>query len=157
MRQAIHIFKKDFRYLRYEVLWVFALVAGLIYLGVHPWMPTLVVTLLLPLAWAYVTVRAVLAEPLPGDRQFWITRPYDWRSLLMAKALFTLVVVNLPMLTADIPILAADGFRFTDYAVGLLWHQVLLTLVFVVPFAATAALTGSIVQLITTVLIAGSA
>jgi len=29
----------------------------------------------------------VHAESLVGDRQFWITRPYEWKKLLTAKAL----------------------------------------------------------------------
>jgi len=32
----------------------------------------------------------VLEEPFVGDRQFRITRPYAWQSLLGAKALFLL-------------------------------------------------------------------
>ena len=36
-----------------------------------------------------------------GDRQFWITRPYRWQSLLGAKVRFVLVFLNLPMTVAD--------------------------------------------------------
>src|SRR5687768_13366660 len=43
---------------------------------------------LLPLAWCHLVMLMVHQEPLVGDRQFWVTRPYSWRSLIAAKAMF---------------------------------------------------------------------
>src|ERR1700739_4313976 len=51
---------------------------------------------LLPLSWMFLIVRVVQGESLVGDRQFWITRPYDWKQLMAAKALFVLAFINLP-------------------------------------------------------------
>src|SRR5690349_14532799 len=39
---------------------------------------------LLPIVWAFVIVRVIQGESLVGDRQFWITRPYEWQKLLAA-------------------------------------------------------------------------
>jgi hypothetical protein len=37
-------------------------------------------------------------ESLVDDPQFWITRPYEWKKLLTAKALSFVAFVNLPLL-----------------------------------------------------------
>jgi hypothetical protein len=87
MRQALHIFKKDVRYLWYEIAITLALVV--MFVGFR-W-----IEFILPIAWCYLAARVIYAEPLPGDRVFWITRPYAWKSLLAAKALFILTFVNL--------------------------------------------------------------
>src|ERR1043166_191352 len=97
MRQALHIFRKDIRCLWWEILVVEALAIGYTFVKSESH-DILYVNGLLPLAWIYLVVRVILQEPLPGDRQFWITRPYAWRSLLGAKALFVIAVINLPRL-----------------------------------------------------------
>jgi hypothetical protein len=40
------------------------------------------------LAACILAIAAVHEDRLTGDRQFWVTRPYLWKSLLLAKALF---------------------------------------------------------------------
>ncbi len=52
---------------------------------------------LLPMAWWFLVSLAVYGEPLPGNRQFWITRPYRWTSLLGAKLLFIVAFVSFPL------------------------------------------------------------
>src|SRR5256885_7885270 len=52
------------------------------------------VMILLPLAWWTLIARVIHDEVLPGDNQFWITRPYSWKSLLGAKALFILAFIR---------------------------------------------------------------
>src|SRR5205823_12254066 len=91
-------------------------------------------------------------EVLPGDSQFWITRPYSWRSLVGAKALFILAFISLPMLLGDGVIVRAYGFPLEGELSGLLWSQVLLAIVFVLPIAALSALTTGFVQLIFAIL-----
>jgi hypothetical protein len=153
MRQALHIFREDTRHLWCEiglallvtVLFTVSEIRHAIegvgksgYLGRY----------LLPLAWWILIARVIHAEPLPGDRQFWLTRPYSRKSLLAAKALFILVWVNLPKLVADIVIVGAGAFSLRAELPGLLWSQVLLTAVFVLPMAALAAITtGTIVTI----------
>ena len=110
------------------------------------------VMILLPLAWWTLIARVIHNEALPGDSQFWTTRPYSWKSLLGAKALFILAFINLPMLLADGVIVRAYGLPLGAELPGLLWSQILLAIVFVLPIAALSALTAGFVQLLFAVL-----
>jgi hypothetical protein len=165
MRQALHIFKKDLRHLWFEIAVVIFVVAAFTFTAARRahWLQDpgtnrigawTLVLMLLPLVWWTLIARAIHDEPIPGDNQFWITRPYSWKSLLAAKALFLLAFINLPMLLADIIILCAYGLHplGTDFS-GLLWSQVLLAIVFILPIACLSALTSGFVQLVFAVLI----
>jgi hypothetical protein len=146
MRQALHIFKKDFRYLRYEValVWLCACAFAAIHLrGPHGWSDIVwIPEVFLLVGVASLIVRLALAEAIPGDRQFWITRPYRWQSLLSAKLLFLIAFVNLPLFLAQFFILIVDGFPLVSSIPGLLWSQVLL-FAFLLPFAAFATLSSA--------------
>ncbi len=61
----------------------------------------LVSFLLLPFAWIFLVALLVLQEPLAGENSFWLTRPYSRRSLFLAKFLFILVFLNLPLFLSD--------------------------------------------------------
>jgi hypothetical protein len=76
-----------------------------------------------------LAVRVVQGESLVGDRQFWVTRPYEWKKLLLSKFLFLLVFLNLPLLILDVVLLAIAKFSPLHYAVGLLWMQLLILFV----------------------------
>ncbi|HYL77485.1 MAG TPA: hypothetical protein VEU96_24945 [Bryobacteraceae bacterium] len=102
---------------------------------------------MLPIAWCYVAARLIYAEPLVGDRLFWITRPYEWKSLLAAKAMFILAFVNLPMIVADVIILLRNGFPIFENLAGVLWHQFLIATVFVLPVVVFATITKGLAQL----------
>ncbi len=149
MRQILHIFKKDVRHLRWEITLLLALVAALVASGVRgsrslqlgPAPEGGILSVLTVAAWALIMVRLIHSEALAGDRQFWITRPYEWKSLLAAKVLFLLVFVTLPMMLSDAVIIAAQGFRVTEYLPGLLCEQVVRWLLVIAPLAALAALT----------------
>src|SRR5580700_5254187 len=95
MRQALHIFKKDVRHLRWEIALVLLMAmlpfvdlriapgAGLVSSdGSSIWIS------LLPLFWFLLAGRVIHSEALPGTKQFWLTRPYSRASLLGAKMLF---------------------------------------------------------------------
>ncbi len=154
MRQALHIFRKDLRHLRWEILVVLGAVAGLTYTTIRAaemdvsWRGYSVMAYLLPVAWWVLVARLVFAEPLPGDTQFWVTRPYSWKSLLAAKVLFVLAFVNLPKLVSDAVVLWANGFDLPAEVPGFLWSQLLLLAVFVLPAAALCAVTTGFVQLV---------
>jgi hypothetical protein len=164
MQQALHIFKKDALHLWFEIAVVMIAVAGFAFTGARRarWLVDpganrtaawTLVLILLPLAWWTLIARVIHAEALPGDRQFWISRPYSWKSLLLAKALFIVVFINFPMLLADAVIVRAYGLHpLTAQLSGLLWSQVLLTIVFLLPIAALSAVTAGFVQLIFAVL-----
>src|SRR5580658_4260264 len=144
MRQALHIFKKDVRYLRYEIALVLLIASA--FAATHARAShgqsndTWWAQLALVVAAAFLIGRLILAEAIPGDRQFWITRPYRWQSLLGAKLLFIVVFVNLPILLAHLIIVILDGFPLVSSLPGLLWSQVLLFAVVLAPSAALATL-----------------
>ena len=142
MRQALHIFRKDVRYLRNEICLI------LTFTGIFAFMSSGWIELLMILAAAYVIVRVVHAETIPGDNQFWLTRPYRWRSLLGAKILFIVLFVNLPICLAQLGIVLAKGFPLGDVLAGLLWTQALLILLLTLPIAALAAITSGIMPFI---------
>src|ERR1700730_4731752 len=163
MRQALHIFKKDVHHLWFEIAVAIAVVAAFTFTGARraQWLVDPVtnriaawtlVMILLPLAWWTLIARVIHDEPLPGDSQFWITRPYSWKSLLGAKALFILAFINLPLLIADGVIVRAYGLPLGAELPGLLWSQILLTIVFLLPMVALSALTTGFVQLIFAIL-----
>lgn len=150
MRQALHIFGKDVRCLTYEITAALVLLATYVYFSVaragflssDPGSE-----FLLPLAAWVLIARLIHAEALPGTRQFWLTRPYSRSSLLTAKVLFVLVFLSLPKLLADAIIVRSYGFSLAASLPGLLWSQILLFALIVVPIMALATLTSSTAQL----------
>jgi hypothetical protein len=147
MRQALHIFRKDVRYLWREICLVLALMA--IFAWMNPWW----MALLLLASTSYLIARLIHAETIPGDRQFWITRPYRWQSLLGAKLLFMLTFVNLPIFLAQFGIVTAGGFPLSSILAGLFWSQVLLIFTLSLPVAALAAMTPGIMPFFFSMLI----
>lgn len=155
MPQALHIFTKDVRRLRWEILVVLALAAAFVGAEVRRDQTDTLFnsTVLLPLAWIYLIARVIHAEALSGHKQFWLTRPYSWKSLLAAKALFVLAFVTLPMLIADVAIVAAEGFNPGSHLSGLLWEQLLWWLVFIIPTVVLAAVTTGLVEFVSWLLL----
>jgi len=160
MRQTWHIFLKDARRLRYEIIVVLALTAAYAWSQGH-WSPLFDARMerlnqiagmlrgfLLPMAWWYLASMAVYGEPLPGDRQFWVTRPYRLTSLLLAKLLFIAAFVNFPLVLADCFILALQGFEPWANPGGLLWHEVAVFAVLLLPMIAVACVTTSFARVI---------
>lgn len=165
MKQVLHIFQKDVRHYWRESAVSIALMAAFAWNEVRGWayggsltaatdirgffsygFLSGLVDVLVPLAWALVTVRVIQGEALVGDRQFWITRPYQWKQLLAAKVLFTLACINLPLLILDIFLLTKAGFAPSHYLLGLLWLQLLTALFVVLPIMVLATITASIWQ-----------
>ncbi len=159
MRQALHIFKKDARHLWFEIVLVLVVTAAFAFVGARRafWLDDpnanrsvawTMAQILLPLTWWILIARAVYSETLPGDRQFWTTRPYRWISLLGAKLLFIVVFVNLPWFIADVIILWAYGFAPESELAGLFAAQLLISVAFLLPVAAVCAVTTGFVQLL---------
>jgi hypothetical protein len=161
MNQIINIFRKDFRRHWYVIvlsvailvafawneprLWVPQVPQHLgenILLSIYSgWLPPLVV-----IGWMILIVRVVHGESLVGDRQFWTTRPYEWKKLLIAKALFFIAFINLPLLIVQGVLLWKADFAPTSYVKGLLWTQFLWVLVVILPMTALATVTSSFGQ-----------
>jgi hypothetical protein len=156
-QQALHIFRKDVRHLRFEIAGILLLLIILVLTGVQTWEtlqarggpesdsegPLIV---LLPIAWSLLIARAIQTEALPGDRHFWLTRPYSRPGLLLSKALLIVAFINLPLLAAQAAIISLDGLPLFSNFGGLLWNQVLISVLLLLPVAAVAALTRNLAQ-----------
>jgi hypothetical protein len=171
MKQVLHIFAKDVRRFWPEILISLAITAAFARIYPQTWlaaeavsageaayafqsqMDKLAATLvvLVPVSWFLLITRVVHAESLVGDKQFWITRPYDWRKLLAAKLLFVAAFVYLPFSCAELALLAEGGFRPFAYLPELLLLLVLIS-VLVVPLFTLAALTKNFARMTMTLL-----
>jgi hypothetical protein len=152
VKQLIHIFKKDFRYLWSELL-LFAAFLGLyVWTELHPDMAFITLPVLgkvmLPLGAAYLIARLIHAEAIPGHDQFWLTRPYQWKSLLGAKLAFILLCVNLPVFAARLTLLLLQGFPLSPGLSNLAWSQLAMTIAVLLPLVAIAAMTSGLAPFI---------
>jgi hypothetical protein len=155
MSQIFHIFRKDVRHHWMEILLCQAALVGFCWNEVRGWSERIdfrldilsgVIGVLLPLTWGFLVFRIVQSETLVGDRQFWITRPYEWKKLLAEKILFVLVFLNLPLLVAGAALLTKAGFSPWPHVLGLLWMQLLLIPLPILPLMALAAVTRNLAQ-----------
>jgi len=151
MHLILHICKKDVRRLWWAILATWLLLAALA--QQDRWRADVIVgsaegwlNLLLPLAWCCLIALAVHEEAPADDREFWLTRPYRWQTLLASKLLFAALFIHVPGLIADACILALRGFQPLAYLPELLEKQVMVAAVLTVPAMALAALFASIAQ-----------
>jgi hypothetical protein len=162
--QIVHIFRKDIRRHWREIALSLATLAAFAWNEPSLWGPQRFdeypvrlifsgwYTPMVLIGWSLLIVRVVHEEPLVGDRQFWVTRPYDWKKLLTAKALFLVFFVNLPLFIVQMVLLSRAGFRPTGYLTGLLYVQLLWILTLILPLITLATITSSLVQAILVVL-----
>ncbi|MEO5925390.1 MAG: hypothetical protein ABIR70_16335 [Bryobacteraceae bacterium] len=164
LQQALHIFRKDARHLRLEIGGALLLTLILVLSEVQTWADLQEhggdfsggpMDVVLPLIWALLIARSIQTEALPGDRHFWLTRPYSRTGLVLAKAFFVAAFINLPLLIAQAAIVVIDGLPLSSYLGGLLWNQVLITALLVLPAAAIAALTRNLAQFLPIAVIVG--
>jgi hypothetical protein len=165
MTQTLHIFRKDVRRFRFELCAVGALTGGFAWSHAAADMPgppefsraVMLAYLTVPflaVAWWFLVSQLIHEESLAGNRQFWITRPYSWRHLLAAKLLFVVVFVNVPLLAAQIAILAAAGYQPLAGLPRLLWMQLAVTMVLITPAIALATVTRNLAQFVMSILCA---
>ena len=157
MSQIWHIFKKDIRYLRLEVSLLFILALLFAWserrllrtlVSGPPPLPTLGLVLLS----IFIIARVMHAEAIPGDKQFWITRPYRWKQLLAAKLLFIVAFVNGPLFMTQLLIIQAEKFPILANLPALFWTQVLWFLCLSLPTATLGAITSGLVPFVLTIL-----
>jgi hypothetical protein len=147
MRQTLHIFRKDVRMLWPFIAASLALTALRYAALLRP--PTTFSIELNPWAVLGICARWTLAiaavhqESPTGDRQFWLTRPYSWRSVVAAKLLLLFTFINLPDLLADLAVLRAHNLSPSFRS--LLIHQFAVT-TFYLSAAAVASVTSHIVE-----------
>jgi hypothetical protein len=104
--------------------------------------------LLLTLVQWFLIVSLIHEEAVPGDRQYWTTRPIAWKFLLLAKAMFILLFIHLPCFLTDAVTLAAHGQSVIHFFPALLACQLFLIAKVVLPAAAIAAVTASLAQFV---------
>jgi len=173
MKQILHIFAKDVRHLRAEILLTLAVTAAFAlacppawrtaegmhnfgspeaYASTQSQLLIGFLRLLVPLSWWLLITNLIHGEKLVGDRQFWITRPCEWKKLLAAKLLFLLVIVYLPLFIAQCAVLAAAGFSPLAQLSGLLFNLLLISAVIILPLVAIATVTSNFARMTLTLL-----
>jgi hypothetical protein len=171
MNQTLHIFAKDTRRFLPEILILLALMAG--QFGIHTYLFAtsaqnafgnsdgsvqvltvifFLLSVLIPVGWWLLISRVVHEERLVGDTQFWITRPYQWKSLLTAKLLFVAAFVDLTFLVVQCSMLAEEGFSPLAEMHKLLLNLLLITLFYLLPLTAIAAITSNFARMTLTLL-----
>ncbi|MGD0893836.1 MAG: hypothetical protein ABR923_20125 [Terracidiphilus sp.] len=173
MSQILHIFLKDTRRFWAEISLSVAITAAFAWIYPQQWLSADHIQgamgnrgvvgyqiqiiggflfVFVPISWGLLIVRSVHAESLVGDRQFWLTRPYEWPKLLAAKLLFLFTFLYIPIFLAQSAMLAETGFAPTSYIPRLLYNLLLLTIVIVLPIFALATVTSNFGRLILTLL-----
>jgi hypothetical protein len=115
MRQALVIFAKDVRHRRWPIVVLLALAAvrcGVdVVLPRHPelMMPQMGLGAIYVLWASLLVYAAVQEERVIGDSQYWLARPFQWWSVLLAKGLFAVAIGVLPLAVSGFAALAANG------------------------------------------------
>jgi hypothetical protein len=168
MKQILHIFTKDARHLWLEILISLALTAALVLTSPQYWqsglesfgvstvsfsprasltfLPSLL-TAFIPLSWWVLISPLIHDERLVGDRQFWLTRPFEWRKLLAAKTLLLVAFLYVPLLIAQCLVLARAGFNPISGLPGLLFNLLMLSGTLILPLITLAAITRNFARL----------
>ena len=162
MSLALHIFRKDVRHFRPEILINLLLLIAFAWAAPLQWTPgagaetllPVLLRMLLPVGWFILVSRVLHDETLVGDRQFWITRPYRWAPLLAAKVVFVILFINLPLLLMQIYLLHHAGLPVAPAAGDLLLYQLAFTAIYLLPFVALGTVTAAFGQHLLAVLAA---
>jgi len=157
MSQILHIFRKDVRHHWPEILLSLALLIAYAVEQPRTWtgqpienrflsfllgfLPALMV-----LSWGFLIVRVVQGETLVGDRQFWVTRPYEWPKLLLAKLLFIFLFFHLALFIMQLSLLKVARFPVMSSIPGLLYIHSLLAATLVLATLALACISSGIGQ-----------
>jgi len=158
MNRILAIFRKDVRHLWPQAVLLIALMA--LSASLDPTYSRFRVPyyeffaiLILPVACWLVIVSVIHEEKLPGDRQYWLTRPYSWKELLAAKLLWIAAFVNLPLLLCHLAVFAAVGLPLSGQWWPLVWRQVFFTAFYILPAAALASITRTIGRMVAAALL----
>jgi len=157
MSPIFHIFRKDARHHWPEILLSWALIATFVWNQPRKWTGQSVdirfisgllnsLPLLIVLSWAFLTARLVQGESLVGDRQFWITRPYEWHKLLAAKLLSVLAFIHAPLFIGQITLLRLGRFPIVSSLWGLVEINLMFVMIFLLGALAIAVVTSGIGQ-----------
>jgi hypothetical protein len=161
----VHIFLKDARHQWLEILISLVATSALVVESPTRWhtgltayvnafsyfafsrnLPELLI-LIVPLSWWLLISPVIHEEKLVGDRQFWITRPYEWKKLLAAKILFLIVFLYIPLMVAQSAMLVGAGFSPFSSVGGLLENQLGLMCAVVLPLVALSTVTRNFARM----------
>ncbi len=158
MSQILHIFRKDTRRFWPEILAF--LVALSLYAFLYPsrwnyslaamrsqYLNVLLPVVLVPATCWLLIARVIHAESLVGDRQWWLTRPYEWKKLLAAKALFIAVWVYAPFVAAEAGILKEGGLSPLAHFAGWFPLLAIASAYGVLPLVAIATVTANFARM----------
>jgi hypothetical protein len=157
MSQILHVFRKDVRHHWPEIVLSLALLIAFAFEQPRTWTGQPVenrflsflfgfLPVLLVLAWVFLIVRVVQDETLVGDRQFWITRPYQWPKLLLAKLLFISLFFHLALFITQLSLLKAARFPVLSSIPSLLYVHSMLAATLVLAALALACISSGIGQ-----------
>jgi hypothetical protein len=161
--QPVHILRKDAIHLWPETLISIVLLVAYAWAEAQTWLPSngdfnpafLAVgflKFLIPVTWLVLISRLVHDEELVGDRQFWITRPYTWYSLLLSKILFVAVFIGGPFILMQMWLLHHAGLYPLLLIPKLLDNFLHVALIFLLPLFAIAVVTSTFVRYISSAL-----
>jgi hypothetical protein len=150
-----HILKKDLR-----LLWVFALAVGTIHLAnatLRCWLglfqePNQLVivadllSLVSFLGIVALTIAVMHQDAVPGMRQDWLVRPIKRGDIILAKLLFVALVVQGPLLLADLIEGLVGGFSLPASFVSAAARNVSILCYFSLPAMMIGAVTRSLME-----------
>ncbi|MBS1829523.1 MAG: hypothetical protein JST93_29755 [Acidobacteria bacterium] len=159
MNIIFHIVAKDLRGLRWQALLV--LLLQFAYTAIHfrplgasgQSMAQGFLSWLIIATHMFFVSSAVHADAIPGDRQYWLTRPFTRLQLLTAKLLLTLCIIHVPLFLSDCLILTGHEFNPFLSLGGLLWRQALYFLSATMLMLALSAVTRNLTQFALTAIV----
>ena len=151
--RVVAIVLKDFRHLRAALAIFYGLLLLLVPLQAVEGAATGAgSTLAYVVIWNTVTVLAlwtlvallIQQESLRGDRRYWLTRPYAWRELLLAKLIFVLLLVQFPVFLVQSMVLEEFYISPLDFLPALATKQELFVTFLILPAVAIASRTANL-------------
>lgn len=154
---AWHIFRKDL-----VLLWPLVALSALAQFGLDALMfmadrspdsQYLLLTARLFVIVVFLTIALVIAqgvhqEAIPGTRQDWLVRPIRRWDLLVAKLLFVLAAVQLPMFLGDLVEAMAQGISWEQAATAALSRNLYVLVTISLPALGFAAMTRNTAQFV---------
>jgi len=101
---------------------------------------------------AILVISAVHQDTIPGVNQDWLVRPIRRGDLMLAKLLFLLLAVQLPMVIADVMRSLFSGLPAGETMFAVLLRSAVVFLTFDLPIAALATVTANATEAIGTML-----
>lgn len=147
-----HIFKKDVRLLWWLAAGVaafrFAEVAAVQGLFGNPRLRNLAFYLAIGgiLGVGFAICAVVHQDAIPGVRQDWLARPIRRLDLLLAKFLFIVLLIQLPIFLGDLIQAMAAGFTLGASLAAAVSRSIMLLLIVDIPFFAIASLTRNLLE-----------